>query len=307
MNAAPGSELEAQSPAPQAQGGARVRSLVSGAWSLALGAIVAGLVLSQPLPAAAQPERQRAVDTFNAANKAYAASQYEVAAPLYEQVVVALPDQPIAFLYLGNCYDHMASNAPRGSRELTLLLKKAEQAYRAGAEKLLAMNQPGATKNAITVLEMLASLYAPDRLHDPAAARTVTEQLIRLVPDDPAYEFSLARLEENAEQYDAAEAALAKAAALAPGDAKVYAELAGHYWDIAAHGSRMTPPREAAYLNKGMAAADKALSMAPDNRDAMSYKGQIIREQAALETDKKKKDALIKEADMWAAKAKTLR
>jgi tetratricopeptide (TPR) repeat protein len=255
----------------------------------------------------APSDRQRAVDTFNAANRAYAAGQYETAAPLYEEVVVALPEQPIAYLYLGNCYDHLASRAPRGSAQLTALLKKAETAYRTGADKLLALRQPAARQNAISVLEMLAGLYAPDRLHNANAALAVTRQLIQLVPDDPSYEFSLAKLEENAEHYDAAESALAKVLELRPDDPQAYAEVAGHYWDIAAHGSNMTKERETPYLDKGMADADKALTMAPDNADATAYKGQLIRERAELETDRKKKDALIKEADMWAAKAKALR
>jgi tetratricopeptide (TPR) repeat protein len=254
----------------------------------------------------AQPERRAAVDTFNTANRAYADGKYEAAAPLYEQVITALPDQPIAFLYLGNCYDHLALNAPRGSRQLVDLLKKAEAAYRTGAAKLLAMNTPAATKNAITILEMQAGLYTPDRLHNPDAARAVTEQLIRLVPDDPSYQFTLAKIEENAERYSAAEAALTKALALAP-TAQAYAEVSGHYWDIAAHGSGMTLERETASLQKAMAAADQSLSMDAGNADAMAYKGQIIREEAALEKDKKKKEALTKEADAWAARAKAAR
>lgn len=254
----------------------------------------------------AQPERRAAIDTFNAANQAYAEGKYEAAAPLYEQVIVALPDQPIAFLYLGNCYDHMASNAARGSQQLHDLLTKAEAAYRQGAAKLLALNSPGATKNAITVLELQAGLYAPDRLGDPAAARAVTAQLIKLVPGDPAYQFTLAKLEENAEHYDAAEAALATALQVSP-TAQTYAQVSAHYWDIAAHGSQMTAPRESLYLQKAMDAADKALAMDAGNADAMADKGQIIREQATLEKDKKKKDALIKEADVWASKAKAAR
>lgn len=272
-------------------------------------AVVRGFSLALLLfstAASAQPERRAAVDTFNAANRAYADGKYEAAAPMYEQVIAALPDQPIAFLYLGNCYDHMALHAPRGSRQLTDLLKKAEAAYRTGAAKLLAMNNPGATKNAVTILEMQAGLYAPDRLHDPAAARAVMQQLIALVPNDPSYRFSLAKMEENAEQYDAAEAALAQALTLSP-TAPTYAEVAGHYWDIAAHGSGMTPERETAYLQKAMAAADKSLAMDAANADAMAYKGQIIREEAALEKDKKKKEALTKDADAWAAKAKAAR
>jgi tetratricopeptide (TPR) repeat protein len=252
-------------------------------------------------------DRQQAVNTFNAANTAYGAGHFDAAAPLYEQVIVALPDQPIAYLYLGNCYDHLSENAPRGSKAIVELAHKAEANYRLAVDKLLALKQPNATKNAITALEMLSVLYAPDRLRDSVAARDVVEKLIRLVPDDPSYVFSLAKLEENAEDYDAADAALAKAIALAPDDPVAYAEVAGHYWDIAAHGAHMTRPREAVYVAKGMAAANKALALAPDNADATAYKGQLTREQGVLETDKKKQAQLYQQADALAAKAKALR
>jgi tetratricopeptide (TPR) repeat protein len=269
-----------------------------------------GLALSLllfPLTANAQPERRAALDTFNAANAAYSAGNYRTAAPLYEQVVAALPDQPIAYLYLGNCYDHMSLDAPRGSQQLIDLLKKAEAAYKTGADKMLATNTPAATRNAVTILEMQAGLYAPDRLHDTATAIAVTQHLIRLNPSDPAYEFTLATLEENVENYDAAESALAKALELKPNDAHTLADVAGHYWDIAAHGRRLTYTRETAYLQKGMAFADNALALDAQNADATAYKSQLLREQAALETDRKRKDALNKEADAWAAKAKALR
>ncbi|HEX4347746.1 MAG TPA: hypothetical protein VHZ73_09245 [Vicinamibacterales bacterium] len=269
-------------------------------------ALCAALLVLFACRVAAQPERRAAVDTFNAANKAYSEERYDVAAPMYEQVIAALPDQPIAFLYLGNCYDHLASRAARGSQQLHDLLKKSEAAYQTGATKLLAMNNAGATKNAITILEMQAALYTPDRLEDPAAARAVMQQLIGLVPADPAYQFSLAKLEENAEQYDAAEAALVKALALSP-TAQTYADASAHYWDIAAHGSRMTPVRETMYLEKAMAAADRSLAIDAANADAMADKSQIIREEAGLEKDKKKKETLIKDADSWAARAKAAR
>ena len=275
------------------------------AWSLTPGACVAALLLLST-SAFAQPDRRAAVETFNAANRAYTQERYDVAAPMYEQVIVALPDQPIAFLYLGSCYDHMASNAPRGSQQLHALLKKAEAAYRQGAAKLLEMNNPAATKNAVTVLELQAGLYTPDRLEDPAAARAVTEQLIKLVPGDPAYQLALAKLQEDAEQYDAAEIALARAVELSP-TAQTYAQVSGHYWDIAAHGSGMTPAREAVYLQKARAAADTSLAIDATNAEAMVSKAQIIREEAVLEKDKKKKEALAREADSWAAKAKAAR
>jgi predicted Zn-dependent protease len=269
--------------------------------------LLASLLLTTTAFAQAPADPRPGVDTFNAANKAYSAAQYEAAAPLYEQVVVLLPDQPVAYLYLGNSYDHLSLNAPRGSKEIIELAHKAEANYRLAASKLLALKQPGATKNAITALEMLAALYAPDRLHDSVAARDVMEKLIALTPGDPVYVFSLAKLEENAENYDAAVVALDKALALAPDDARTYAEVAGHYWDIAAHGVRLTKVREQGFIDKGMAAADKSIALAPDNADATAYKGQLIRAQAELETDKKKQQQMLKEADALAARAKELR
>jgi hypothetical protein len=56
-----------------------------------------------------------------------------------------------------------------------------------------------------------------------------------------------------------------------------------------------------------MAAADRALALAPDNADATAYKGQLTREQGVLETDKKKQSQLFQQADALAAKAKALR
>ena len=251
-------------------------------------------------------DRQAFVDTFNAANKAYAAEQYAAAAPLYEQVVAANPNIPIAYLYLGNSYDHLSHNA-RGGMDDPALLRKAERNYRIAADRLLTIDQPDAQKSARTALEMLAALYGPDRLHDPAAAGRVVQELIRIAPTEPAYVFSLARLSEDAEAYAEAEAALAKAVEMRPDDAAVYALVAGHYWDIAAHGSRLTAVREREYLAKGLAAADRALALAPNQADAMIFKSQLLREQAAIETDRKKQEQLKRDADDLAAKARAIR
>jgi len=256
--------------------------------------------------AQAPADRQAFVDTFNAANKAYTAEQYAVAAPLYEQLIAADPNTPVAYLYLANSYDHL-SHAARGGRDDPALLKKAERNYRIAAEKLLAIGQPDAAKTARTALEMLSALYGPDRLHDPAAARLVVQELIRIAPSEPDYEFSLARLYEDALAYPEAEAALAKAIEAKPDDPAVYALVAGHYWDIAAHGSGLTKAREQEYLARGIAAADHALQLSPDQADAMSYKSQLLREQAAIETNKKKQQQLIQDADALAAKARAAR
>ena len=46
-----------------------------------------------------------------------------------------------------------------------------------------------------------------------------------------------------------------------------------------------------------MAAADKALSLNKDYVDALVYKNILLRRQANLETDRKKQEGLIKQAD----------
>jgi tetratricopeptide (TPR) repeat protein len=245
-------------------------------------------------------------DAFNAANAAYQREQYAVAVPLYEELVKTDPDIPVAYLYLANSYDHLFRPDRRGQADNDALLKKAEQNYRVAADKLLALGQPAATKAATSCLEMLAGLYSPDRLHNPGAARAVIQELIQLNPADPTYELSLAKLYEDSGAYADAEAALMKATAAMPDDADVYAELAGHYWDIASHGSNLKDAQQRDYAVKGIAAADRALAIAADHVDALVYKGRLLRVMASLETNRKKQQQLVQEADALNAKARAL-
>jgi tetratricopeptide (TPR) repeat protein len=257
----------------------------------------------------AQPgasDHQRAVETFNAANAAYQSEHYDVAVPLYEEVVKTDPDIPVAFLYLASSYDHLFRPDRRGQAGNDALLKKAEQNYRVAADKLLALGQPAASKAATSSLEMLAALYSPDRLHNPGKARAVIQELIQLNPADPTYDLSLAKLYEDSGAYADAETALMKATAAKPDDADVYTQLASHYWDIASHGSNLRDAQQRDYAVKGIAAADRALGIAPDHADALVYKGRLLRVRASLETDRKKRQQLIQEADALNAKAKGL-
>jgi tetratricopeptide (TPR) repeat protein len=265
--------------------------------------LVARSAWAQP----AASDRQQVVDAFNAANAAYRSEQYAVAAPLYEQVVKADPDIPVAYLYLASSYDHLFRADRRGQPDNDRFLNRAEQSYRVAADKLLALGQPEATRTATTCLEMLAGLYSPDRLHNPARARAVIQELIHLNPADPTYELSLAKLYEDSGAYADAEAALARAAADRPDDAGVYTELASHYWDIASHGSNLNNAQQRDFAVKGIAAADRALGIAPDDVDALVYKSRLLRELASIETDRKKRQQLVQEAGALDAKAKALR
>jgi len=210
-------------------------------------------------------------------------------------------------LYLANCYDHLWTGALRGRPENDGYLLKAERNYQLAAQKLLAENKPDSTQTAKSALEMLSALYAPDKLHNAARARAVFQELIRLDPADTSYYFSLARLFEDAEMYANAEPVFLKAAELKPNDPGIHIQVATHYWDISDHGSKLTDPERIAYAEKGLAAADRALALMPDDVPALAVKVQLYKAEASAEKDKKKIAQLNAQADAIAAKIKTLR
>ena len=54
--------------------------------------------------------------------------------------------------------------------------------------------------------------------------------------------------------------------------------------------------RRREYAEKGLEAVEKALQLNPDYVDAVAYKGLLLRNQAAIEKDAGRQQALIKEA-----------
>ena len=279
-----------------------------GAWSPKPGPpIFPALLLSFSAVVFAQaPDRQAVVDTFNAANAAYQQEQYATAAPLYEKVVAGAPDLPVAYLYLASSYDHLFQVSRRGQLSNDAFLTKAEQNYRTAADKLIAQHRPDATTAATTCLAMLAALYGPDRLNNPGKARAVTEELIRLDPASPAYALSLATLDEQAGAFANAEAALAKALAIRPDDARVLVQVASHYADMAGRGE-LTPVQRKDFAAKSLAADDRALAIDPGSADALTARAKLLQQEAKFETDKKKQQQLNQQVDALAARAKALR
>ena len=72
--------------------------------------------------------------------------------------------------------------------------------------------------------------------------------------------------------------------------------IAVYYQDEARKDSRLKENEKRDYIGKGLAAADKALTIKPDYSDAMTYKGLLLRLQANIEKDPAKQQALLKEA-----------
>ena len=71
--------------------------------------------------------------------------------------------------------------------------------------------------------------YGPDKLDDPVKAEPVIIRLIQLDPGEPANYFQLAKLYEDAGEYEAAEKVYLAAKDAKPTDPNVYMQLAGYY------------------------------------------------------------------------------
>ena len=161
--------------------------------------------------------------------------------------------------------------------------------------------------------------YGTDKLNDPGKAEPVLQNMIRAEPGDPANYFMLARLYEDAGDYEEAERIFVAAKDAKPNDASVYTSLAsfynrqGHfdktiealeqraakdstnpeawqtiavyYQDEARKDPRLKDAEKKDYILKGIAAVDKALAIKPDYGDAMTYKGLLLRLEANLEKD----------------------
>jgi tetratricopeptide (TPR) repeat protein len=199
---------------------------------------------------------------------------------------------------------------------------------------------PGDAKYRKLSLEFLVAAYGPDKLNDPSQALPIVEKMIQVDPQDTSSYFQLAKIHEDAGEYDKAEAILLKAKEVRPNDPTVYLQLGGfynrqeefgktmdalnerariepnnpeafytianYYWDKAYRDFRLKEPEKRDYVAKGLIAIDKALQLKPDYMEAVTYKGLLLRVQAAMEKDVAKQQSLLKEADKLQAEAKEL-
>ena len=83
--------------------------------------------------------------------------------------------------------------------------------------------------------------------------------------------------------------------------------IAGYYWDETRGDSALTDQQKRDYINKGLDAVNKALSIKPDYVEAITFKGLLLRLEANVEKDPAKQQALLKEATELSDKANDLR
>jgi tetratricopeptide (TPR) repeat protein len=270
----------------------------------------------------------------------YQSGDYRRAAAKYEEAIKdeaamqADPQLTAVYFYLGNSYDNLFKPARKGEEANDKYLQMAVDNYKKAAEKSA---DPKLKKLA---LEYLIAAYR-DKMEDPAAAEPVVQQMIQMEPNEPSNYFALAQLYENAGRYEDAEQAINRAKELRPNDPTVLMQVGTYYnrqgrfddaiaafeqraakepnnpeayqymvpffWEKAQKDHTLNDAQKREYIERGLAAANKALSIKSDYLEAVVYKGLLLRTQALIEKDRKKQEALLAEAKTLQEKALALR
>lgn len=303
---------------------------------LASTAIIAVVALS----ACSQLGNLKARKAFKDANADYQAQRYEQAVEKYEAVIAEPtagtdPNLVHAYFFLGNSYDNLYKPARKGEAENDALLTKAIENYKLAAEK---ETDPKMKKLS---LDYLVAAYGPDKLDDPSQAEPLVQRMIELDPNDTTNYFALANIYENAGNLDQAEAMLNKAREVRPKESAVYQQLAGfyqrqgefdkliaavqqrselepnnpeahyavatYYWDEAYRNTRLNEAQKREYVKNGLTAVDKAIALNPDYVEALTYRGLLLRVEAAMEKDAARQKALLSEAGQLQEKAVALK
>ncbi len=268
------------------------------------------------------------------AHEAYKGSRWLEAAKKYEYAVNSDPSLRGAHFFLANCYDNLYKPSRAGEPENDEYMKKAIEWYKKAAEK-----EPDLIYRQ-RAMQYLVAAYGPEKLNNPAEAEPLVKRMIELDPNEYLNYLELAKIYENAGRYDEAEATLLKAREVKPKEPAVYAALSAYYnrqgefektvealntaadlqpenpqgyqlvavfyWEKAFKDKRLTVPQQKEFIAKGIEGTDKALKLNPDYIDALTYKNILLRMQANLEPDVKKRQPLIDEADKLRNKAQDL-
>jgi tetratricopeptide (TPR) repeat protein len=286
-------------------------------------AILMGLGLS--LVACSQVGKLNAKRAFKDANGLYQQQEYKKAAAMYEEAIAEDPEIEYARFFLANSYDNLYKPSRKGEAENDAYLTKAIEMYQKAAE----FEKDATYKK--RAMEYLIAAYGPDKMNDPTKQEPIINQMIQLDPQEATNYFNLAKVYEDAGEYEKAEEVFNRAKQARPNDPQVYMMLGGFYnrqeefektidalmmraklepnnpeayytistyfWDKAYRDFRLKEAEKKDFVIKGIEQVDKALQLKPDYMEALTYKNLLLRLQANLEKDAAKQAALIKEAD----------
>jgi tetratricopeptide (TPR) repeat protein len=245
-------------------------------------------------------------------------------------VITSDPDELRAYFYLANSYDNMYTTDKPDDPTNRGYMDKAIKYYQESADKLANAQTPEEKLLHKRSYEYLAAAYGTERLNEAAKAEPIIQKMITLEPGEPTNYFRLARLYEDAGVYEEAEAMYQKAKEVKPNDPVVYTTLAAYYnrrgefektiaaleqraekepnnpeayqtiasyyWDETRNDPKLKDAQKREYIERGLKASDRAIQLKADYAEAYTFKGLLIRQQAALEKDRAKYDQLMKDA-----------
>jgi tetratricopeptide (TPR) repeat protein len=304
------------------------------AGSVAVLAAILGLSLAIAGCGKYSPSNLWAIKAFKDGNDLFRQQDYKRAAERYEEAIKSNPDLVKVYFFLGNSYDQQYKASKAGDPQNDQYIQKAIENYKIAAQR---DDDPKMRKLA---LQYLFAAYGPEKLNDPSKAEPIVQQLITADPSEPANYFQLSKLYEDAGRYEDAEKALLQAKEMKPSDPSVYTQLAAfynrqgdfdktieslqqaadlapnnpegyqliaaYYWEKASKDFRLPANVKADYIQKGIAADDKALSLNANYVDALVYKNILLRMQANMEKDPAKQKDLLNKADQLRQKAMDL-
>lgn len=276
----------------------------------------------------------KAQKAYKDANELYRGSNWKDAAAKYEYVLQQNPERTEVYFFLANSYDNAYKPSRTGESENDALIQKAIENYRKAAEQ-----DPSPDMKKLA-MQYLVAAYGPDKLNDPTQAEPIVQEMITIAPNDPGNYFALARIYEDAGRYEEAEQALLKARDTNPDDVTVYVQMSGfynrqgefdktmealhkaadikpddpqghqlvavYYQEKASKDPRLSNPKKIEYIDKGLAAGEKALQLNPDYIDAMVFRNIMLRMKGNLEPDLAKRKQLYDEADQLRNRAMAL-
>jgi hypothetical protein len=102
-------------------------------------------------------------------------------------------------------------------------------------------------------------------------------------------------------------AALDKRTELEPNNPEAWQMKAGYYEEAARTDTRLSADEKRDYVTKGLESVEKALQLNAEYVDALVFKNLLLRQQALIEKDPARQQALLKEADSLRDRAQELR
>jgi len=276
--------------------------------------LAALLALVAFLPACARVQAKAA---YQDGNKAYKEENFKKAIEKYELAIQYDPNMAEAYFYLGSA--HQALYRP-GKDDTAPRLEEAVKYFQKCIEINDGSNENLKTVRA-NALGALTGIFSEDPKRDYDMAKRYADELVKDDPNNQQNLYAMANLYEKFGKIAEAEQAYAKVVELFPSDAKACSALAGFfnkplwegrarfeeavttlercaelaptdaggyqkvaafYWDKAYRDPLLDDKAKEEYVEKGMAAVNKAIEIKPDYFEAVIYKGLLFRVKAIL-------------------------